>query len=212
MIVKSGMLVEHLTFDQAGMVCEESQPDQNGKKNLYLKGLCIQGGVRNHNERVYPVREIANAVQHINDILSEGRSVLGECDHPEELTINLDRVSHMITQMWMDGPAGMGKLKILPTPMGNIIKTLVESDVKLGVSSRGVGNVNDNGEVSEFEIITVDIVASPSAPDAYPKPVYETRNWKRANVIEDLAQAVNNDPKAQKYLKEELLKWIDNLK
>ena len=209
----SKILTERLTFDQAGIVVEASQPDKEGaKKSLFMKGIFIQGAVKNHNERVYPVREIAKAVDRVNEMLSSGESVLGECDHPEELTINLDRVSHMITQMWMDGPAGMGKLKILETPMGNIIRTLIEAEVKLGVSSRGVGNVDDNGEVSGFEIITVDIVARPSAPNAYPKPVYESLNARRGRVIESLAEAVSHDPKAQKYLHRELLEWIAKLK
>jgi len=205
------MLTEWQSFDQARVVVEASEPAKDGSKSLYMKGIFIQGGVRNHNERIYPVSEIENAVSRINEILKRGESVLGECDHPEELTINLDRVSHMITQMWMDGSAGMGKLKILPTPMGNIIRTLIESDVKLGVSSRGVGNVDERGIVSQFEIITVDIVARPSAPDAYPKPVYEALNTRRGRVIADLAEAVSHDPKAQKYLHKELLEAIRKL-
>lgn len=206
------VLTERLTFDQAKLVVEAaSEPEANGTKPLFMKGIFLQGGVRNLNERVYPVREISKAVEHVNDILRKGESVLGECDHPAELTINLDRVSHLITEMWMDGPSGMGKLKILPTPMGNIIRTLIESGVKLGVSSRGSGNVSNGGEVSDFEIVTVDIVARPSAPNAYPKPVYEARNAKRGRVIEDLAQAVSHDPKAQKHLHKELLGWINTL-
>jgi hypothetical protein len=207
-------LSERLSFDQAGLIVESLNEGEgeNSKKKLFMSGVFIQGGVRNLNQRVYPVREIAKAVENVNEILTKGESVLGELDHPEELTINLDRVSHMITKMWMDGNTGMGKLKILPTPHGEITRTLLESGVKLGVSSRGSGNVNDNGEVSDFEIITVDIVARPSAPNAYPKPVYETRNAHRGAVIEDLARAVSNDPKAQKHLQKELLNWINNLK
>ncbi len=198
------MLTEWLDFDKASMVVEAVESDkEGGHKSLYLKGIFIQGGVRNFNERVYPVREISRAVDRVTEILSKGESVLGECDHPEELTINLDRVSHLITQMWMDGPNGMGKLKILPTPKGN---------VKLGVSSRGVGNVDDRGEVSGFEIITVDIVARPSAPDAYPKPVYESLNTRRGKIIEDLANAAVHDPVALRFLKEEMIKVIENFK
>ncbi len=210
----SQFLAERLTFDQANLIVEavtEGEGD-TAKKKLFMSGVFIQGGVRNLNQRVYPVREITRAVENVNDILTKGESVLGELDHPEELTINLDRVSHMITKMWMDGNTGMGKLQILPTPLGEITRTLLESNVKLGVSSRGSGNVNDNGEVSDFEIITVDIVARPSAPNAYPKPVYEARNSRRGAVIEDLARAVSNDPKAQKHLHKELLTWINNLK
>lgn len=204
------LLTEELTYaeSQSTSFLEE---DAAGKKSLYLKGIFIQGGVKNHNERLYPLHEIKKAVGFIQSEIDKDVSIIGECDHPEELTINLDRVSHMITQMWMDGASGMGKLKILPTPMGNIVRTLIECDVRLGVSSRGVGNVDDGGEVSSFEIITIDIVARPSAPNAYPKPVYESRQSKRGRVIDDLAQAVAHDPKAQKYLVRELLGWINKL-
>ena len=158
-------LRENLSFDQAKMVVES---DGHEGKNLYMKGICIQGGVRNQNQRVYPVNEIGRAVKTLNDQIAGGYSVLGEVDHPDDLKINLDRVSHMITEMWMDGPNGYGKLKILPTPMGQLVKTMLESGVKLGVSSRGSGNVKEDGsgEVSDFEIITVDVVAQPSAPGA----------------------------------------------
>lgn len=203
------LLREHLSFDQAGVILET----EGDGKSLYLKGVFIQGGVRNLNGRVYPVREIEKAVNEINTIITRGDSVLGECDHPEKLTINIDRVSHMITKMWMDGNAGIGKLKILPTPHGNIIRTLIESGVKLGVSSRGSGDVDDQGMVSDFEIVTVDIVAKPSAPDAYPKPIYEALYGRRGHLIEELAQAVTHDPKGQKYrgdLHTELLHWINN--
>jgi hypothetical protein len=178
-----------------------------------MKGVFVQGGIKNHNGRVYPVREIAKAVDQLNTSLRNGDPILGECDHPEELNINLDRVSHLITEMYMDGPNGCGKLKILDTPKGQIIRTLLESGVKLGVSSRGSGNVTDSGDVSDFEIVTVDIVARPSAPEAYPKVVYEALNMRtRGPIIEDLAYAAKHDPKAQKFLKAELLNWINSLK
>jgi hypothetical protein len=157
------------------------------------------------------VREIHKAVEKLNEEIANG-SVLGECDHPEELTINLDRVSHIITEMWMEGNNGMGKLKIVPTPKGQIIRTLVECNAKLGVSSRGVGNVDERGEVSGFEIITVDVVAKPSAPNAFPKPVYESLNTRRGRIIEDLAYAAVHDPMAKRYLLEEMLKAITELK
>src|SRR6056300_1059572 len=145
-------LREHLTFDQAKVTLESI--GEGSEKDLYLKGICIQGGVKNANQRIYPVSEIGNAVTTLKDQINGGYSVLGEVDHPDDLKVNLDRVSHMITDMWMDGPNGYGKMKVLPTPMGNLVKAMLQSGVKLGVSSRGSGNVNEsNGEVSEFEII-----------------------------------------------------------
>ena len=204
-------LRENLSFDQARVVLESD--DKEGK-NLYLKGIAIQGGIRNANQRVYPVSEITNAVKTLNDQIQNGYSVLGEVDHPDDLKVNLDRVSHMITDMWMDGPNGYGKMKILPTPMGNLIRTMLDAGVKLGVSSRGRGNVHEGtGEVSDFEIITVDIVAQPSAPGAYPTPVYEhLMNTRGGNRAFRVAQEVGQDPKAQKYLQEAMLKIINGLK
>lgn len=206
-------LRESLTFDQAKMIIESAE-NTNGGKDLYMKGICIQGGVKNANQRVYPVNEIGRAVKTLNDQLSNGYSVLGEVDHPDGLNINLDRVSHMITEMWMDGPNGYGKLKILPTPMGQLVKTMLESGVKLGVSSRGSGNVKEDGsgEVSDFEIITVDVVAQPSAPGAYPTPIYEhLMNTKGGLKAYDLAAAAKYDTGAQKYLKESLINIISKL-
>ena len=205
-------LREHLTFDQANMVVESAE-NSNGGKDLYLKGICIQGGVRNANQRVYPVEEIGRAVKTLNDQIQGGYSVLGEVDHPEGLNINLDRVSHMITETWMDGPNGYGKLKVLPTPMGQLVQTMLESGVKLGVSSRGSGNVSEsNGEVSDFEIITVDVVAQPSAPGAYPTPIYEhLMNTKGGYGMIKMASEVQKDTRAQKYLREELLRVIKGL-
>ena len=206
----SRVLVEHLNFNQAQIVVE-SEDGPDNKKKLYMKGVFIQGGVRNLNGRVYPVSEITRAVEDVNSLITKGESVLGECDHPEKLTINLDRVSHMITNMWMENNLGCGKLKILPTPTGEIIRILVESEVKLGVSSRGSGDVDEQGMVSDFEIVTVDVVAKPSAPDAYPKPVYEAFNSRRGAIIDDLTRAVANDPKAQRHLHKEVLDWIVKL-
>ena len=211
------ILQETLAPNIANCVYESREDTVNGRqeKNLYMSGIFIQGGIKNANQRVYPISEISRAVKSLNDQIMNDYTVLGECEHPADLKINLDRVSHIITNMWMDGPNGYGKLKIIPTPMGQLIRTMIESGVKLGVSSRGSGNVKDDGsgEVSDFEIVTVDIVAQPSAPGAYPMPVYEhlmdTRGGYRAMRI---AEEVRNDPKAQKYLKESLINIISNLK
>ena len=205
-------LKENLTFDRAQMVVESE--GEGEKKNLYMKGIFIQGGVKNANERVYPVPEIENAVKTLNEQIQTGYSVLGEVDHPDDLKINLDRVSHMITQMWMDGANGFGKLKILPTPMGELVKTMLQSGVKLGVSSRGSGNVNESsGHVSDFEIVTVDIVAQPSAPNAYPKAVYEgLMNMRGGHRVLEVARDAGANQKVQKYLQEEVKRFIKDLK
>jgi len=204
-------LSEHLSFDQAKIVLESEE--EGGKKSLHLNGICIQGDIRNQNQRVYSSQEIGRAVKTLNEQISGGYSVLGEVDHPADLKINLDRVSHMITKMWMDGPNGYGKLKILPTPMGQLIETMLTSGVKLGVSSRGSGEVDANGNVQGFEIITVDIVAQPSAPGAYPTPVYEhLMNNRGGYQAFRIANEIQGDPKAQKYIAESLINIIRKLK
>jgi hypothetical protein len=200
------LLREHLTFDQAQVVVEGAEDG----KDLYMKGICIQGGVRNANQRVYPVSEIGRAVKTLSEQIAGGYSVLGEVDHPDGLTVNLDRVSHMINEVWMDGPNGYGKMKILPTPMGGLVRTMLENGVKLGVSSRGSGNVSEDGSgnVSDFEIITVDVVAQPSAPGAYPTPIYEhLMNTKGGYKALNIAK----DKQAQKHLKESLVNIISRL-
>ncbi len=203
-------LREHLNFTAANIVTESSKDG----KDLFMKGICIQGGVKNANERVYPVDEIETAVKSLNEQVKGGYSVLGEVDHPDDLKINLDRVSHMITEMWMDGPNGHGKLKILPTPMGQLVKTMLESGVKLGVSSRGSGNVSEgSGQVSDFEIITVDIVSQPSAPGAYPTAIYEgLMNMKYGHKVLEMAKEAGGDSKLQRYLKSEVTRLIKDLK
>ena len=206
-------LKENLTFDRASMVVESVKEDGE-KKSLYMKGIFIQGGVKNANERVYPVSEIESAVNTLNEQITNGNSVLGEVDHPDDLKINLDRVSHMIINMWIDGPNGFGKLKILPTPMGQLVSTMLESGVKLGVSSRGSGNVDDgSGRVSDFEIVTVDIVAQPSAPNAYPKAIYEgLMNMRHGHRVLDIAKDAQSDQKVQRYLRDEMFRLIKDLK
>ncbi len=207
-------LRESLTFEAAKLELLEEDGAPGGGKEMYLKGICIEGGVENHNKRTYPIREIAKAVNQINETLKKGQSVLGEVDHPEDLKINLDRVSHMIQNMWMDGNCGYGKLKILPTPMGNLVKTMLQSGVKLGVSSRGSGNVSDHsGEVSDFEIVTVDIVAQPSAPHAYPTAVYEgLLNMRHGHRVLEIAGEAGQNQRVQKYLREEVKRLIKDLK
>ena len=203
-------LKENLTYDQARMVTETTKDG----KDLFLKGICIQGGVKNANQRVYPVSEISTAVSTLNEQITGGDSVLGEVDHPDDLKINLDRVSHMIESMWMDGPNGYGKLKILPTPMGTLVRTMLDSGVKLGVSSRGSGNVNEaTGEVSEFEIVTVDVVAQPSAPNAYPTAIYEgLLNMRHGHKALGIAAEAQENSRVQKYLRDEALRLIKELK
>lgn len=205
-------LQENLSYDAANIVVESH--GEGDKKSLFMRGVCIQGDVQNANQRVYPVNEIGNAVKTVNEQIQGGYSVLGELDHPEDLKVNLDRVSHMITEMWMDGANGFGKLKILPTPMGKLVETMLGAGVKLGVSSRGSGNVNEsNGQVSDFEIVTVDVVAQPSAPGAYPTAIYEgLLNMNGGQKMLEIADDARESLSAQRYLEQGLKSLIKDLK
>jgi len=189
--------------------------ESNDGKDLFMQGLFIQGDVKNQYGRVYPKDEIQRAVENVTSRLSTGETVMGELDHPEELQINLDRVSHIITEMQCDGSNGLGKLKIIDTPMGNIARALLKAGAKLGVSSRGSGNVNESGKVSDFDIITVDIVAQPSAPDAYPKTIYESLfNMQGGSMIHTIAEDYthNKNQDVEKHLSKQIVNFINELK
>ena len=182
-------------------------------KELFMQGLFIQGDIKNQNGRVYPGNEIERACNAIRERLKKGETVLGELDHPEELQINLDRVSHMITDMYCDGADGIGKLKIIDTPMGNIARALLKAGATLGLSRRGSGKVNDSARVSDRDRVTGDIVAQPSAPDAYPKTIYESLfNMRGGAAVHRIAAAVSYDKSAEKHLMSEITKVIRELK
>jgi hypothetical protein len=204
-------LYEYMSPEQSQIQLMES----NDGKDLYMQGLFIQGDVKNQNGRVYPKDEIKRAVENVTERLNKGETVMGELDHPEELQINLDRVSHIITEMMCNDANGMGKLKVIDTPMGNIARALLKAGAKLGVSSRGSGNVNESGRVSDFDIVTVDIVAQPSAPDAYPKTIYESLfNMRGGSMIHDIAKDYTHDKTigAKKHLDKSIIDFINELK
>lgn len=211
-MIDKRILTETNSFGQMMTELSEAK-DGSGKKDLYLSGICLQASVKNHNGRVYPVHEIKRAVDQINETLKDA-SICGELNHPQDLQINLERASHMITEMRMDGANGLGKLKILPTPMGNLVKSLLEGGVKLGVSSRGSGNVDElTGVVSDFEIVTIDIVSQPSAPQAFPTAIYEQlMNIKNGHKLYDMSAESLVDQKVNSYLKKEMLNVIKQLK
>lgn len=206
------MLREWSSFSDSNIILEyKEQP--NGSKDCYLKGIAIQADRRNLNERVYPLNEITSAVNNMADRIRKGESILCECDHPESLTINLDRVAGMITDVWMEGSNGMATIKLLPTIQGENIRRMLENGVRLGVSSRGSGDVDHNGYISNFEIVTVDIVAQPSAPEAYPKAVFESL-FKKTGLTEagSPSKTVLTEHKASSSVENELLDFFKNLK
>ena len=156
--------------------------EKNGKKSLYIEGIFLQGDIKNRNGRCYPMETLAKEVTRYTDsYISKGRA-LGELGHPDGPTVNLDRVSHMITSLREDGNNFIGKAKILDTPMGKIASSLISEGVKLGVSSRGIGSLVERNGVryvsDDFMLATAaDIVADPSAPDAFVNGIMEGVEW-----------------------------------
>ena len=207
--METQLLIEELSPSVCNLV-QEFATDGGTEKHTWLSGIFMQSDITNRNGRSYPLTEIAAAVKGAAGIIKETNGIFGELDHPQSLTINLDRISHVITEMRMEGNNAIGRAKILPTPMGDIAKVLVESGVALGVSSRGTGAVNESGGVSGFNFITVDIVATPSAPEAYPNSIYESLELaKNGHNIMNLAEQVRHDVAAQKYLKKEITNWLN---
>lgn len=205
--MKSQLLIEELIPEESNVIVES---DAAGS-NMFLSGVYMQASIKNRNGRVYPITEIQTAVRGAQQRIKESNGIMGELDHPQTLTINLDRVSHVITEMWMDGNNAYGKAKLLNTQMGNIAKELVRAGIKLGVSSRGAGVVNEDGGVSGFNFVTVDIVATPSAPGAVPNAVYESlMQDAHGRQALTLAEQLRQDRAAQKYLQKEILKFLSN--
>ena len=200
------ILVEELNPTEAN-ISESVSPDG---KDCWLSGVFMQAEIQNRNGRNYPLNEISNAVANAQQRISESNGIFGELDHPQSLTINLDCISHVITEMRMDGTNAVGKAKLLDTPMGLIAKELVKSGVRLGVSSRGAGTVAESGGVEGFQFVTVDIVAQPSAPGAVPNAVYESlMHSAHGREALSLVEQVRQDPKAQKYFVQEITKFLD---
>ena len=156
---------------------------KNGKKSLYIEGVFLQGNIKNRNGRMYPMETLRKEVARYNESNIQSGRALGELGHPDGPTVNLDRVSHKIVSLRESGSNFIGKAKILSTPMGKIASSLIDEGVKLGVSSRGIGSLQMNKEGcnvvgNDFMLATAaDIVADPSAPDAFVEGIMEGKEW-----------------------------------
>ena len=176
---------------------------KNGRKNHFIEGVFLQGEIKNRNGRMYPISTLQReAVNYNKKYIEKGRA-LGELGHPDGPTINLDRVSHLITSLKQEGNNYIGKARLLDTPMGNIAKNLIDEGVKLGVSSRGLGTIRERDGVKvvmdDFMLATAaDIVADPSAPDAFVNGIMEGKEW------------IYNNGSVQEQTVEQIKKRIDN--
>jgi hypothetical protein len=203
MNMKQQLLIETTTASQGNIITEAKS---DGK--TYLVGTFMQAEIENRNGRIYKLDEMTAAVNSMRQQINDFGGVFGELDHPDTITINMDRISHAIKDIYMDGNNVVGKAQLLDTPMGMIAQELSKSGVRYGVSSRGAGVVSEGGMVSGFNLVTVDLVVTPSAPGAMPNTITEA--IEDAGII-SLAESLKHDPAAQKYFNAEIRKFVENV-
>ncbi|NCZ70603.1 MAG: primosomal protein [Actinobacteria bacterium] len=186
--------------------------DANGKKSYFIEGIFMQSDKGNRNGRIYPYAVMEKELDRYQTMIAEKRS-LGELGHPDNPSINLNQVSHLITSLRFEGKDVIGRAKILETPMGKIARNFIDEGVRLGVSSRGLGSLKETKDgvmevQDDFHLATVDIVADPSAPDAFVAGIMEGREWILENGIWTSIQIEN----AQKVMKQTTAKNLDEAK
>lgn len=190
------LLTESVTASEGNIIMEGSTTGND----VHIHGIFAQSEVYNRNNRKYPYGVMVEAVRNaMIEITNEG-GIFGELDHPAGATVNLDRVSHVITDLKMEGNNVIGRAKLLNTPMGLIGKELYKSGRRVGISTRGGGRLNESGEVSDFTFITADLVATPSAHKATPMAIYESlEDTAQGRKLLTLAESVAQDEAAQKH-------------
>jgi hypothetical protein len=208
-IMKQQLLVESLSHAQTNIISEST----NDGKTLYLSGIFAQAEVRNRNNRIYPLLTMTEAVNKLQKSIEENGGCFSALDHHQTLVPPPDKISHVIQKVYMEGNNCMGKLKLLNTPMGLIAKTLIESGTKIGVSSVSTGTLSEDNIVSDMTMYGIDIVTNPSSPNAYPNSLYESLDeTSKGRHIMTLAESIQEDATAQKYLVKELKKFFESFK
>lgn len=203
-------LIETILPDQKPLVAHQGTETliegAEPQKFYYLEGLFLEGETQNQNGRVYPRAEIASAVDKLNQKIAERGPIAGELDHPEGMNLNFDRLAVAITEMRMDGNNGFGRMRVVPEGLGKIVEGAIKAGIQVGVSSRGTGNVDAQGKVSDFDIVTIDAVLNPSAPSAYPTAslAESIAQYQEGMEAMSLAQYAKYDPRAQHYLEKSL--------
>jgi len=202
-------LIKELTED-VQYIAEE---DGNGKKTMFIEGVFLQSNLTNRNGRVYPKEVMQKEVARYTAEQIDKKRALGELGHPEGPSLNLDRVSHMIVSLKEDGDNWVGRAKVLDTPMGKIAQNLIEAGAQLGVSSRGLGSIKEKNGINEvqddFVLATAaDIVADPSAPDAYVEGIMESREW----VMVDGVWQAREVEAAQKFIRQASSRELEEAK
>ena len=211
--MKTSFLIETFSPEQAQTLAESFVDESTGKRSWYLQGICMMGDAENRNKRKYPVQEIARAVESLQEAV-KNKQCFGELDHPldSRIAIELKNVSHMFESLSMQGSNAVGRIKILDTPMGSIASKILEGGGRLGVSSRGTGDVMEGGVVKNFQCSCIDLVATPSAQNAMPESIYEAlQQTAQGRGVQTLAEALQEDKAAQKYFNAEVQKFIRSL-
>ena len=200
-------------------ICEQKE---DGKKNYKIKGVFMQADIKNRNGRVYPMEVLNKEVRRYNKEYINEKRAFGELGHPDGPTVNLERASHMITKLYTDGKNFIGEAKIMSTPMGEIVKTLMDEGAKLGVSSRGMGSLDQKNGANyvrdDFYLATAaDIVADPSAPNAFVEGIMEGKEWvwNNGSLVEaelERAKQRINERVRKRQVNENALEFINFLK
>jgi hypothetical protein len=214
------LLVEEPTYEVKYLIEEQNR---NAPSNLYIKGPFLMANEANRNKRIYPLEEMVKEVSRYDLEMIKQNRATGELNHPQSPEINLERACHIVTELTQDGNIFTGKSKILSTPVGQVVRSLIMDGVKLGVSSRALGKLDPDGSynrVSDFRLVAVDVVADPSVPTAFVNGILESKQWvlmdngEFEQVYEKFESKISNLPKHNKdlYLKEQIIAFINGLK
>jgi hypothetical protein len=214
------LLVEQPTYELKYLVEEQNR---NSPSNMYIKGPFLMANEANRNKRVYPLEEMVREVARYDKEMIKGNRATGELNHPSSPEINLERACHIVTELKQDGNIFEGKSKILSTPVGQVVRSLIMDGVKLGVSSRALGRVdqeNGVGKVSDFRLVAIDVVADPSVPTAFVNGILESKQWVLKDngeleaFYEKFEKSISNLPLKNKdaYLREQFVAFINALK
>lgn len=210
--MKTNFLIETYDPELTQFIAESFDDETTGGKTWYLEGICMQAELENRNRRRYPLKEIKQAVDSLQESI-QNKQCFGELDHPSDsrVTVELKNVSHMFESLEMRGNDAIGRIKILETPMGLIAAKILEGGGRLGVSSRGTGEV-DGGVVRGFNCTCIDLVATPSAPNAMPNSIREALEQNvQTRLVKTLAESLKEDATAQKYFDAEVKRFIREL-
>jgi hypothetical protein len=215
------LLIENPTYEVKYIVEEKNR---NSPSTLHIQGPFLMANEQNKNKRVYPLEEMIREVNRYQTEMIDSKRATGELNHPSSPEINLERVCHVITDLKQNGNIFEGKSKVLSTPMGQIVRSLILDGVKLGVSSRALGRLEEDGKgvnrVADFKLVAVDVVADPSVPSAFVNGILESKQWILADngqfepVYEKFEKSIGSLPKrnTDQYLKEQIISFINSLK